>query len=257
MDTNNLFLIGGGWRPEGYSHTYGPFVEAATRDNTCKIALLIVLEADDDPDEWTVQFRSPFKILALTSDQLPTFILTKDHPLDMNALSSSEPTGIFVAGGLTPLYHELLCSDTAFREYIVSNKLVYCGFSAGASIAAKQAVVGGWKLPQNLGGLPVIDKEASEDLDEISIRTGLGLVPFAIDVHCGAWGTLTRLINAVAHDQVESGWGIDEDTMLEVNDRGLTVHGLGQAYRVDSHGTGEVTVRAFRPGDRIDPDINR
>ena len=253
----NLFMIGGGWRLEAFPLTYGPFVRAATRDSRCRIALLIVLEPGDDPDEWIAQFRSPFESLSMTSDQLPTFVLTRDHPLDISAVAATKPTGIFVCGGLTPLYQELLCTDTAFRDYLFSNRLPYGGFSAGSSIAANRAVVGGWKLPDSLGGLTIVDEEVSENLDELTVRPGLGLVPFAIDVHCGTWGTLTRLINAVAHGMVESGWGIDEDTMLEIHDGALIVHGLGRAYRVNAHGTGEVIVTAFRPGDHIDLNTNR
>ena len=41
---SGLFLIGGGWRPEAFSQTYGPFVEAASREGRRKILLVIADE---------------------------------------------------------------------------------------------------------------------------------------------------------------------------------------------------------------------
>lgn len=256
-ELRNIFLIGGGWRPEGFPLTYAPFVRAATRDGNRRIALLIVLEPGDDLDAWATQFRSPFECLSITGNQLTPVILTRDRPLDINAVAAIDPTGIFVCGGLTPLYQELLCTDTAFRDFLLSNRLPYGGFSAGSAIAARRALVGGWKLPQTSGGLPVVDQEVSENIDDITVRPGLGLVPVSVDVHCGQWGTLTRLINAAVRGLVNTGWGIDEDTMLEFNGRSIIVYGLGQAYRVAPENSHSATVNIFRPGDRIDLNIDR
>ena len=51
----------------------------------------------------------------------------------------------------------------------------YAGFSAGAALAARSAVVGGWLLD----GVPVCPEDTAEDLDEIAVRDGLGLMSFA------------------------------------------------------------------------------
>ena len=64
------------------------------------------------------------------------------------------------------------------------------------------------------------------------MRDGLGLVPFAVDVHATQWGTLTRLVHAVGAGLVEEGWAIDEGTVLVVDDGSVRVEGLGSAYRV-------------------------
>ena len=72
------------------------------------------------------------------------------------------------------------------------------------------------------GGAPlaVCGEEAGEDLDLVQPRPGLGLVPFAVDVHATQWGTLTRLIHAVALGLVAEGVAIDEGTCLEVHGAG-------------------------------------
>lgn len=101
-------------------------------------------------------------------------------------------------------------------------------------MAAARAIVGGWRL----GERAVCAEEAGEDLDQLEVRDGLGLVPFAVDVHATQWGTLTRLVHAVGAGLVGEGWAIDEGTVLVVDERGVRVEGLGGAYRVVPRGDG-------------------
>jgi cyanophycinase len=123
----------------------------------------------------------------------------------------------------------------------------YAGFSAGAAVAPHSAIVGGWRL----GEFAVCSDDASEDLDQVEPRPGLGLVPFAVDVHASQWGTLTRLVHAVAAGLVGEGWAIDEHTCLAPDAGGeIAVHGLGGAYHVTRDGTdGAVSVRVQRATD--------
>jgi cyanophycinase len=79
----------------------------------------------------------------------------------------------------------------------------------------------------------VCAEEAGEDLEELTVRPGLGLVPFAIDVHATQWGTVTRLIHAVRAGLAPEGWAVDEHTVLIYDgDRVASVEGAGSAYRV-------------------------
>jgi cyanophycinase len=57
--------------------------------------------------------------------------------------------------------------------------LAYLGFSAAAAIAADQALLGGWRV----GEVAVCSEENAEDLDQLSLQPGLGLVRSTIDVH--------------------------------------------------------------------------
>jgi cyanophycinase len=137
--------------------------------------------------------------------------------------------GVFVAGGWTPGYHEALVgSGTGWLPAGVP----YAGFSAGAALAAERAILGGWRL----GGVAVCPAEAAEDLDELAVAPGLGLVPFAVDVHATQWGTLTRLVHAVAAGLVTEGWAVDEGTALALDGAAPHVAGLGAAYRVVREG---------------------
>jgi hypothetical protein len=49
-------------------------------------------------------------------------------------------------------------------------------------------------------------------------------------------------VRAVDLGVVSAGWAIDEDTLLEVADRSLRLHGGGHAYYVKRSSTGETTV---------------
>jgi cyanophycinase len=107
--------------------------------------------------------------------------------------------------------------------------LLYAGFSAGAAIAAGRAIVGGFRRDD---GRLVCAEEAGEDLEALAVRPGLGLVPFAVDVHATHWGTLTRLAHAVDAGLVDEGWAVDEGTAVVARDGVARVTGLGSAYRV-------------------------
>jgi cyanophycinase len=88
----------------------------------------------------------------------------------------------------------------------------YLGFSAGAAIAADRALIGGCRID----GVEVCDPDAGEELDEVAVADGLGLVPFTVDVHAAQWGTLARLTAAVAAGLVGAGVAIDEHTAVTV-----------------------------------------
>jgi cyanophycinase len=112
----------------------------------------------------------------------------------------------------------------------------YLGFSAGAAIAAEAALVGGWRI----GEVPVSPEEASEELDEVTVAAGIGLVDVAVDVHVAQWGTLSRLVAAVESGLVEGGLGIDEHTVLIVGEGGFRVAGRGTVWRVLTSDQGEL-----------------
>jgi cyanophycinase len=198
-----VFLIGGGRDDAQVRASHAPFVAACGGGPIVAFAL-------EDPDRWEAALR-----LAGAGDVrcLP------EPPSDADLAGAA---GVFVGGGLVPAYQEALAGWSAPAD------LPYAGFSAGAALAARRAVVGGWRLR----GRDVCAEEAGEDLDELEVRDGLGLVPFAVDVHATQWGTLTRLVHAVGAGLVDEGWAVDEGTVLVVDGGDVKVEGLGSAYRV-------------------------
>jgi cyanophycinase len=147
--------------------------------------------------------------------------------------------GLLVGGGLTPAYHRVLQPHAETVRAAVADGLPYAGFSAGAVIAAARALLGGWRL----GNTAVTHEDNAEDLDQLTVVEGLGLVPATVEVHTAQWGTLSRLVAAVAGGSTEHGIAIDENTVVildpATDSRGaVEVRGLGQAWFVDRVGTG-------------------
>ena len=224
-------LIGGGRSPEGVTASHRPLVEAA---GDGPIACLVADEGDGiDAARWSGGLRD-----AGAAD-VQVVALSAERPV--RAADVAGAAAVYVAGGLTPLYRRLLVDD-AEPGWLVP-EVPYGGFSAGAAVAATAAIVGGWRI----GDLAVCADEASEDLDQVEPRPGLARVPFTVDVHATAWGTLTRLVHAVSAGLVREGWAIDEHTCLTVGDDGeITVTGHGCAYHVTGAG-GRVGVQVVKP----------
>jgi cyanophycinase len=198
-----VFLIGGGRDDAQVRASHAPFVAACDGGPIVAFAL-------EDPDRWEGALR-----MAGATDV--------SCRLEPPAAADLEGAGgVFVGGGCTPGYQE------ALAHWRPPADLPYAGFSAGAAVAAARAIVGGWRLD----GIAVCAEEAGEDLDELEVRDGLGLVPFAVDVHATQWGTLTRLVHAVTAGLVDAGWAIDEGTVLVLDGEAVRVHGLGSAYHV-------------------------
>lgn len=242
-----VFLIGGGWQAESFRFTYAPFLEAAAHSGRRRIAIVVADEPDVDSHERFLRTRGAFESLGLAPDEAVALLVSGDVPLTQAALVQAAPTGIFVCGGLTPAYYDALCGDQSWCAYVHSQQLPYAGFSAGAMLAASQAIVGGWQRVINDRVIAIGDEQTSEDLDLLDIRPGLNLVPFAVDVHASQAGTLTRLLHSVDQGAADSGWAIDEDTMLSIIDGELRIHGLGNAYRAQRH-QGHLAVDIFQAG---------
>ncbi|MFL5826971.1 MAG: hypothetical protein ACJ76V_10650 [Thermoleophilaceae bacterium] len=229
-----MFLIGGGRDPEGVRIAHRPFVRACGGG---RIAMVMLDEGDGvDEARWLDV------LLEAGAYDLTAVVIGEERPPEPGALLGF--AGVFVSGGLTPLYRELLVE--LYPDWIpegLDDGAVYGGFSAGAAIAATRALVGGWQVERGELQVQVCPEEASEDLELVTVLPGLGLVPFTVEVHASQWGTLTRLLHAVARGEAPEGVAIDEHTCVEVTREGeLVVHGLGTAYHVA--GGGAVTLLA-------------
>lgn len=142
---------------------------------------------------------------------------------------------IVVGGGPTPGYLEgLLPSAEAIRR-LVADGVPYMGFSAGAMVAPARAIIGGYRIR----GSEVCPVDWSEGLEEVEIRAGLGLVPFAVDVHAAQAGTLGRAVGAVAKGLVDRAAAVDENTALVLHQADLEkleVIGIGNCWTIRGAG---------------------
>lgn len=240
----SVFLHGGGDRPEARAATFGRFVHACGAEGP-----LLVIAVDEDKaeaNETACYYGTLFAALGVPGERLASLVLWPEQTLAANQVASHRPSGVFVCGGVTPLYHRVLCADTGWVAWLWARGVAYGGTSAGAAIAAAAAILGGWQTAGEGEPRPILFHGASEGLDPLTVRPGLGLVPFAVDVHAAQAGTLTRLVQAVAGGLAGEGWAIDEDTQLEVRPAGVHVAGRGCAYHVTRAAEGRVLVEIVR-----------
>lgn len=235
----SVFLLGGGRYAVVCGSLLETFVSEARERASARpvIALLLVLEADDDAS--VARFRGVVEAAGAESDEIRVHAIVEGESFTQAAI---EADGVFVGGGLTPAYHDAFrVVREALRER-VARGMPYAGFSAGAAIAAERAIVGGWLR----GGVEVCPEDAGEELGELEVRPGLGLLGFAVDVHAAQWGTLSRLVAAVDAGLVTDGVAIDEHTALVVSAGAApAVRGSGQVWRVESAASG-VHVQVLR-----------
>lgn len=254
----DITLAGGGRDSTAARSVFGPFVAAAGPDAV--IACVVIDEGADRPAApWTRTYRRVrgFDPLTRWSRLLASagpcrtmpIVIPRGGRLELAALRGA--TGLFVAGGLTPDYAAALTPiRDDLRRWLARTGAPFAGYSAGAAVAAERAVVGGWRAH----GLPVCGQDAGEELDEVTVTTGLGLVPALVDIHCAQWGTLPRLLAATraeaAAGRPAQGWAIDEDTGLHLTDDAVTVLGRGHVYRL-TPSPDHITVQTFTPGEQI------
>jgi cyanophycinase len=229
---SSIHLIGGGWAEPDL---YRPFLDQA---GTQPVIACVVLDEGDGPAQFA-RWAGALRQVA-TCEPVPVLV-PEGSTLALPALDGAD--ALLVCGGLTPAYAAALAPVAAgLRAWLTGRP--YCGFSAGSAIASTRAVVGGWRD----GVVPVCPEDSSEDLDQVTVVDGLGLVDLMVDVHCSQWGTLPRLITALGLGG--SGVGIDENTVLRLVDGERSVSGLGAVHHVVVT-DGVAQVRAWRSGSRL------
>jgi cyanophycinase len=237
----SIHLIGGGWDGEAASAVYGPFLAEAGDAPT--VACLLIDEGDGAG--YFARFEAALRGVDPSCAPEPVLVPV-GGAFDPAVLEGAD--ALLVGGGLTPAYHDALAGVLDTVTLRIMRGLPYAGFSAGASVAAEHAVVGGWLS----GGIPVCPGDAAEDLEEVDVRPGLGLLPGAVEVHTAQWGTLSRLVDTVARGRARHGVALDENTLLTVEGDRARVSGRGRVHVVRTgHAAGEAVVRAYGAGEEF------
>jgi len=236
----SVHLVGGGWqdRPDGVA--YRGFVAEATARAAAsgrgvpRVAVVAVRDGDGD--------AHAAKLVAAVAAAGPIDAVVAAGGLedDIPASVFAHVDGVVVGGGLTPVYRDRLAPHFDGIRALATAGVPYLGFSAGAAIAATHAIVGGWRL----GGVEVAPEDVGEDLDEVAIRDGIGLVDVSVDVHLAQWGALSRLVAVVEAGLVDAGVGVDENTVLIAGDGPLRTAGVGSVWSV-TRGDQGVVVRTL------------
>ncbi|MDX2162860.1 MAG: Type 1 glutamine amidotransferase-like domain-containing protein [bacterium] len=245
-----LFLHGGGEHPQADQTTFGGVIRAAKAHEKGRIALILAAAVESEMELWCTEYVRGFVNAGALPGNMVSLFLSPQKPLTRSMIEAVAPQAIYVCGGVTPLYHQVLTYDLSWLDYLRDGNIPYGGTSAGAAVASGQAILGGWRVERD--GVPrqMIYVGGSEDLDLLTVDEGLGLVPFSIEVHASQWGTLTRLIHAVESQAVEQGCAIDENTLLRIEDGTAVVEGLGHLYYVRGSSQG-VQITIYKDGDQI------
>jgi cyanophycinase len=225
----SIHLVGGGWPIEDDGAVYRPFFDevAARAEAAGKLEggrLAIVLVRDGDGPERFAELKAAFEHLGKFS--AVAVLAPENAPIQPAAFA--EVDGIVVWGGLTPAYRTSLEPSFGELRRLVAAGVPYLGFSAGAAIVAEKAVVGGWRIDT----VEIGAEEAAEDLDQLTVAPGIGLIDLAVDVHAAQWGSVTRLIAATEAGVVDGGVAIDEHTALVIGEGPLRVLGRGSVWKV-------------------------
>jgi cyanophycinase len=241
----SIHLVGGGRDEALCAALLAPFVkeaaDAAGGDDPV-IALLLVLEVDDLTS--VDRFRSVLIAAGASGEGVRIESIFEGGRFSSTVVDGAH--GIFVGGGLTHAYHDAMDGIAEKVRSRVDAGVPYAGFSAGAAIAASRALVGGYRI----GGVLVTPEDTGEELEEVDVRDGLGLVPMTIDVHAGQWGTVSRLIATVGAGLAPTGAAIDEHTALVITPgvEAFAVRGEGHVWSITAS-PGGIQV-SMRPATR-------
>jgi cyanophycinase len=238
----SIFLAGAGPDPLAFQEVFDRFAldvrEHAGR-RTPRIAVAVD-QRGGNLQELVAACAEPLQ--ARIECDIAAVPLPDGKPADPGAFA--KVNAVVVGGGLTPAYWEALHPAAATIRRLVAGGAPYLGFSAGAMVAPRRALVGGYKV----NGVEVCGEECSEGLDSVDIREGLGLAGFSVDVHAAQAGTLSRAVGAVAAGLVERAVAIDEQTavvLAALGDGDYDVIGSGHCWDVHrSGGTAVVSLRA-------------
>ncbi|ACL41214.1 conserved hypothetical protein [Pseudarthrobacter chlorophenolicus A6] len=226
----SIFLLGAGPDAEAFPEVFDLFAaEAALRAAPGRSPRIAVAVHDSGgaPLNRLPEYAGPLQE-RIACDVVPV-LLGNGGPADPAAFAGVD--GVVVGGGLTPAYWKgINGAGHAIRD-MVAGGVPYLGFSAGAMVAPEQALIGGYRI----NGIEVCGEECSEGLADLDFRQGLGLAPFAVDVHAAQAGTLSRAVGAVAAGLVDHAVAIDEGTAIilaAVDAREYTVIGAGTCWDV-------------------------
>lgn len=205
-----IFLHGGGDQEASRQDTFGRFVKAMPSGTSGLLSLVIVEEDETAVRESHQAYSAIFTQIGFPSQKIVPIYAANTGALTYETLTHLAPSAVFVCGGVTPDYHQALCADLSWLAYLKEATVPYGGTSAGAAIAAHDAILGGWQSTRQGQSREILFVGASEGLDPLTVKPGLELVPFAVEVHASQMGTLNRLIHAVELGLMAEGWATNK-----------------------------------------------
>lgn len=222
-----VVLVGGGPDTVTDPSVVAPFVAWLRRADRRPRVAYVIFDVDGSADAYLPQY---VELLSDAEHEVVPILAGPGRLIEPDALASID--AVVVAGGPTPGYYASLRPAFDAIRRLVRDGGAYLGFSAGAMIAPRQAILGGSRWH----GVDVCPEEWSEGLDELEIAEGIGLFPHPVEVHVAQAGTLGNLVTLAQDGVASTLLGIDEDTSVLVDEDGAwTRHGSGAVWAVEAH----------------------
>ena len=124
-----IFLHGGGDHPDSREATWGRFVSAVTASSPGRLALVVAEATEAAAQESFRDYQAIFESLAAPPAEIVPLFVSPTNPLTPNHLATLQPTGLFVCGGVTPFYHQALCTDREWLVELRARNIPYGGTS--------------------------------------------------------------------------------------------------------------------------------
>lgn len=217
-------LVGGGPDSLRSTEAIEPFLTQCARVEVRSIGVLLAGSAA------SADRFAPDYLTLLAPLGVETHVVALNDGHESVGDLSARFDALVVGGGPTPLYLDALAPHAGTLRGAVRAGVPYLGFSAGAMIAADDAIAGGFRHD----GADICPVGWSEGLDELTLAVGLGLVPWAIDVHAAQAGTIGRAQAASTLVASRTALAIDEDTAVIIQEGRWRVAGSGQVWWIDA-----------------------
>lgn len=221
----HLLVIGGAEDKYNERRILKKFLELAGGD---KAEVLIVPVASDFPEFAADVYTQAFRNLGVAKPRVLRATSRQDIvDADVDTLLDGV-TGIFMTGGdqmrLVSLLGGTKLADR-IRSTVRSSNIVLAGTSAGAAAMSTTMVVRG-------------EPSSHPYKSAVRLSPGLGFLKnIIIDQHFTERGRISRLVTAVSYNPYNLGIGIDENTAIILDGKGLLeVFGQGSITIVDGSG---------------------
>lgn len=217
----NLIIIGGAEDKEGEKKILKEVCKKLDKEND---ELVIATVATELPLEVGKEYLKIFRNLGVKKISLLDIQERKDALEEKNIDMLKAASIVFFTGGDQLRITSLLGGTPLYKiiKEIYENGCIFVGTSAGASVMSDTMIVSGLN-------------DDSPKKNTIKMAPGLGLIKdVIIDQHFAQRGRVGRLLCAIAENPECLGIGIDEDTSIEVSDKGFfKTIGSGAVYVID------------------------